>query len=119
MRWPTRDGCCARRRPVPPRTAENTTLAVVATNARLTKPQAAKLAQMAHDGFARAHLAGAHAGGRRHRVRARHGARGTDPDDLLLVGALAADVTAEAILRAVRAATSVRRASCRCRDLGR
>ena len=34
--------------------AENTTLAVIATNARLTKPQAVKLAQMAHDGFARA-----------------------------------------------------------------
>ena len=34
--------------------ARNTTLAVVATNARLTKTQTAKVAQMAHDGFARA-----------------------------------------------------------------
>ena len=33
--------------------AENTTLAVVATNARLTKPQVTKVAQMAHDGLAR------------------------------------------------------------------
>ena len=32
----------------------NTTLAVVATNARMTKTQMAKVAQMAHDGFARA-----------------------------------------------------------------
>ncbi len=32
----------------------NTTLAVVATNAKLSKLQAAKVAQMAHDGFARA-----------------------------------------------------------------
>jgi L-aminopeptidase/D-esterase-like protein len=32
----------------------NTTLGVVATNARMTKSQAAKLAQMAHDGYARA-----------------------------------------------------------------
>ena len=40
--------------PAAPGPAENTTLAVVATNARLTKPQAVKLAQMAHDGFARA-----------------------------------------------------------------
>jgi L-aminopeptidase/D-esterase-like protein len=32
---------------------ENTTLAIVATNARLTKPGATKVAQMAHDGLAR------------------------------------------------------------------
>jgi L-aminopeptidase/D-esterase-like protein len=36
------------------RWGENTTLAVVATNARLTKPQVTKVAQMAHDGLARA-----------------------------------------------------------------
>ena len=36
------------------RWGENTTLAVVATNARLTKPQATKVSQMAHDGLARA-----------------------------------------------------------------
>jgi L-aminopeptidase/D-esterase-like protein len=33
---------------------ENTTLAVVATDAVLTKPQAKKIAMMAHDGMARA-----------------------------------------------------------------
>jgi L-aminopeptidase/D-esterase-like protein len=33
---------------------KNTTLAVVATDARLTKPQAQKIAMMAHDGMARA-----------------------------------------------------------------
>jgi L-aminopeptidase/D-esterase-like protein len=33
---------------------ENTTNAVIATNARLTKPQLAKIAEMAHDGLARA-----------------------------------------------------------------
>jgi L-aminopeptidase/D-esterase-like protein len=33
---------------------ENTTLGVVATNARLSKPQATKVAQMVHDGLARA-----------------------------------------------------------------
>ena len=33
---------------------ENTTLAIVATNARLTKPAVTKVAQMAHDGLARA-----------------------------------------------------------------
>jgi len=36
------------------RWGENTTLGVVATNASLSKPQAVKVAQMAHDGLARA-----------------------------------------------------------------
>src|ERR687889_2081374 len=36
------------------RWGENTTLGIVATNVRLTKPQANKVAQMAHDGLARA-----------------------------------------------------------------
>lgn len=36
------------------RWGQNTTLGVVATNARLTKPEATKVAQMAHDGLARA-----------------------------------------------------------------
>ena len=36
------------------RPGENTTIAVIATDARLTKPQAKRLAIMAHDGFARA-----------------------------------------------------------------
>jgi len=36
------------------RWGENTTLGIVATNARLSKPQANKVAQMAHDGLARA-----------------------------------------------------------------
>ena len=36
------------------RAGENTTIGVVATNARLTKTEATKVAQMAHDGYARA-----------------------------------------------------------------
>src|SRR5581483_9671805 len=36
------------------RAGENTTIGVVATNAKLTKVQATKMAQMAHDGYARA-----------------------------------------------------------------
>jgi L-aminopeptidase/D-esterase-like protein len=43
----------AARRAVAPPTPENTTLAVVATNARLTKAQANRLATVCHDGFAR------------------------------------------------------------------
>lgn len=36
------------------RSLTNTTLGVIATNARLTKPQATKVAELAHDGLARA-----------------------------------------------------------------
>jgi L-aminopeptidase/D-esterase-like protein len=36
------------------RWGQNTTLGIVATNARLTKPEATKVAQMSHDGLARA-----------------------------------------------------------------
>lgn len=36
------------------RWGQNTTLGVIATNARLTKPEATKVAQMSHDGLARA-----------------------------------------------------------------
>ena len=46
--------CSARRLRPASRALENTTIGVVATNAALTKAQATKMAQMAHDGFARA-----------------------------------------------------------------
>ncbi len=86
--------------------AAHTTLAVVATNAQLTKTQAAKVAQMAHDGFARA-IVPVHTpvdGDTAFAV-----ATGTlgRPADVLLVGSLAADVTAQAIVRAVREATGL------------
>jgi L-aminopeptidase/D-esterase-like protein len=47
-----REGLPARAALAPP-TAENTTLAVVATNANLTKAQVNRLATVCHDGFAR------------------------------------------------------------------
>jgi L-aminopeptidase/D-esterase-like protein len=83
---------------------ENTTLAIVATNARLSKTQATKVAQMAHDGFARA-IAPAHTPYDGDTIFAvATGARdGSDP--VLSVGGLAADAVSQAILRAVRAAT--------------
>jgi L-aminopeptidase/D-esterase-like protein len=89
--------------------AAATTLAVVATDARLTKAEATKVAQMAHDGLARS-------------IRPIHtmsdgdvvfalatGASGTRAHTTL-IGALAADVLATAVLRAVRAAISLRTA---------
>jgi L-aminopeptidase/D-esterase-like protein len=90
---------------MPQRPGQNTTLGVVATNARLTKTQATKVAQMAHDGLARAVIP-AHTPLDGDTIFALStGERDVD-DDLLTIGALAADATAEAIVRAVRAATS-------------
>ena len=84
----------------------NTTIGVVATNVALDKAQATKVAQMAHDGLARtiypvhtpsdgdtifAVATGAI------RARANHGA----------IGALAAEVMAQAVLRAVMSARGI------------
>jgi len=84
----------------------NTTLAVVATNARMTKTQMAKVAQMAHDGFARA-IVPVHTPADGDTAFAiATGSLGRSAD-LLVVGSLAADVTAEAIVAAARAATGL------------
>ncbi len=84
----------------------NTCLAVVATNAALTKSGATKVAQMAHDGLARV-IYPAHTmfdgdaifalatGGRAAEER---------PADVNLIGALAAEVVAQALLNAIAAA---------------
>ena len=80
------------------RAGQNTTIGVVATNARLTKAQATKIAQMAHDGFARA-IAPTHTPFDGDTIFAL--ATGTYQEvDLLTIGALAADMMAEAIVRA-------------------
>ena len=82
----------------------NTVIGVVATNAQLNKEQANKVAQMAHNGLARA-------------IRPAHTmldgdtifalATGEKPADVNIIGAFAAEVFAQAILRAVRAAKPV------------
>jgi L-aminopeptidase/D-esterase-like protein len=82
----------------------NTVIGVVATNAALTKEEANKVAQMAHDGLARA-------------VRPAHTmfdgdtifalATGKMEGDVNLVGAYAAEATAEAIRNAVHSAASM------------
>ncbi len=80
---------------------ENTTLVVVATNVALSKTTATKVAQMAHDGLARA-------------IRPVHTSYdgdivfalslGDQKGEVSLVGAVAAEVVAEAIVRGVQAA---------------
>lgn len=85
---------------------ENTTIGVVATNASLTKLQATKLAQMAHDGYARA-IYPAHLSVDGDTIFALSTGTRAGAPDLNQLGALAADAMAEAIVRAARAATSI------------
>ena len=93
-------------RPATDRGGANTTIGVVATNARLTKAEATKVAQMAHDGFARA-ISPTHTPGDGDTVFALATGVHDGPANLMTIGALAAEVMAEAIVRAVRAATSL------------
>ena len=85
---------------------ENTTIGVVATNAPLTKTQATKVAQMAHDGMARA-IVPAHTpfDGDTLFALSLGGYEGDVP--LSVVGALAAEAVADAILSAVTNAESI------------
>lgn len=85
---------------------ENTTIGVVATNASLTKAQATKLAQMAHDGLARA-VYPAHTPWDGDTIFAMATGEVEGEADLIVLGAVAADMVAEAILDAVRSATGL------------
>lgn len=84
----------------------NTTIGVVATNARLTKSQVTKVAQMAHDGLART-IYPAHTPWDGDTMFALATGRLEGGAELLTVGALAADAVAEAVIRAVRAASGI------------
>jgi len=99
------------------RQGQHTTIGVLATDARLTKPQATKVAQIAHDGIARAiypsHtmfdgdtifvVATGEAG---HLGEESSNKRGVDRA-LSLVGTSAADTTSRAIVHAILSAESV------------
>lgn len=84
---------------------QNTTLGVIATNARLTKTEATKVAGMAHDGLARA-VAPVHTPSDGDTIFALATGTHDGKAGVFAVGALAADVMADAILRAVREATT-------------
>ncbi len=86
--------------------ASNTTIGVVATNARLTKAQATKVAQMAQDGVARA-VYPAHTPVDGDTIFALATGERTEPGEVLKIGVFAADVVVEAILRAARQATGI------------
>jgi L-aminopeptidase/D-esterase-like protein len=90
----------------PARGGENTTIGVVATNARLTKAQARKVAQMAHDGMARTIMPSHTPSDGDTLFVLATGERPGDPN-VGTIGALAAEAVSDAILRAVRAAKSL------------
>ena len=83
---------------------ENTTIGVVVTNAALSKAQLVVVARMAHDGLARA-VRPAHTPADGDTIFALSTGTHAGAVTLLRIGALAADATADAIVRGVRAAT--------------
>jgi L-aminopeptidase/D-esterase-like protein len=90
----------------PPRSGENTTIGVVATNAKLTKAQVARMALMADDGYARA-IAPSHTTGDGDTIFSLATGRWDGSADVTIVGALAAEAVADAVVRAGTKATSV------------
>jgi len=87
-------------------TGSNTTLGVIATNVVLTKTQATKVAQMAQDGYARA-ISPVHTPADGDTVFAIATGTKTGNADVMRIGALAAEVMADAIVRAARQATGI------------
>jgi L-aminopeptidase/D-esterase-like protein len=95
------------RGPVDDPALRSTTLAVVATNVTLQKTALTKIANMANCGAARA-IRPYHTTGDGDSLFAVSTGRLDRPDvQLTVIGALAADLVAEAIVRGVRAARSV------------
>jgi L-aminopeptidase/D-esterase-like protein len=90
-------------RPGPPLRAESTTIGVVATNVALTKAEATKVAQMAHDGLART-IRPAHLPWDGDTLFALSTAVITVDQAPLVVGALAAEAVERAVVRAVTTA---------------
>jgi len=90
---------------IPPDTT-NTTIGVIATNAILNKAQARKLSQMGHDGMARA-IDPVHTAWDGDTLFALSTGTAGKEVEVGLLGAIAARVVTEAILRAVRRATTL------------
>ena len=85
---------------------EHTTIGVVATNARLSKADATRVALMADDGYARA-INPVHTMGDGDTLFVLGTGRLAGTPDISRLGALAAEVMSDAILRAVKQATSI------------
>jgi len=89
-----------------PLAGQNTSIGVVATNVALTKAEATKVAQMAHDGLARS-VRPVHTPWDGDTLFALSTAAMTIDQSALVVGALAAEVVARAVVRAVTTATGL------------
>jgi L-aminopeptidase/D-esterase-like protein len=89
-----------------PLAGQNTSIGVVATNVRLTKTEATKVAQMAHDGLARA-IRPVHTPWDGDTLFALSSGRVTAGEAVMLVGALAAEAVSRAVVRAVKAAAGL------------
>jgi L-aminopeptidase/D-esterase-like protein len=89
-----------------PRAGENTTIGVVATNARLSKSQVTRMAMMADDGYARA-ISPSHTNGDGDTIFSLATGRWSGTADITIIGALAAEAMADAVVRAGTQATGV------------
>ena len=87
------------------RAGENTTIGLVATNAKLTKVQAQKVAQMANDGFART-IYPSHTPGDGDTIFSAATGTWDGTVNYGQIGALAAEAMAEAVIRAATEAAS-------------
>ncbi|MGE5103088.1 MAG: P1 family peptidase [Deltaproteobacteria bacterium] len=85
---------------------ENTTIAVVATNAKFDKTEMTKIAQMAHDGFARA-ISPSHTMYDGDTIFAMSTGTSSVVANVTGIGALAAEAVSGAIVRGVMAAMSI------------
>jgi L-aminopeptidase/D-esterase-like protein len=93
------------RRPQRPRPVENTTIGIVATNAKLSKAEAQRVALMAHDGYARA-ISPVHTPNDGDTIFALATGTLEGEANLTVVGALAAEAMADAIVRAATQAVA-------------
>ncbi len=83
-----------------------TTIGIVATDVKLNKTQAKKVAQMAHDGLART-INPIHTPFDGDAIFALSTGKSSQPVNLALIGILAAEAMAQAVIRAVRAAKGI------------
>ena len=91
--------------PTPLLAGTNTTIGVIATDAILTKAQAHRLAQVAHDGLARS-INPVHTLSDGDALFALGTGQAGKTAGMMVLGTLAAEVTARAVVRAIRAARS-------------
>jgi len=100
------DALLAGEGPDPAGAGENTTIGVVATNVTLTQAEATKVAQMAQDGLART-ISPAHTPWDGDTLFALSTGEMTIAQPSFLAGAVAAEVVARAVVRAVQTATGL------------